>query len=323
MHCRVFLFLSPTDDKQWIIYLDDIIRMGVRSLFTDFTFNGFYSIKINRNADLNLEDENEQHADFVESMQRGLDSRRKGNPSRFQYDAQMPQHLVSFCYQQFELEQGEMAPSGRYLNSSDFFRLPNPKGKMLLQEPWPSLKHPSLPLYGNYFSAIAERDYLLHFPYQSYDYVLVFFNLAVLDQDVTEIMATFYRVAADSHIVNALISAAKNGKKVKAFVELKARFDEANNIHWANKMAEAGVEITYSIPNIKVHAKSALIKRREKRTRKRRMPFLAPATLMRKQPACILIWVYLLPIKIYALNWNLYLNTCINENSCGLFNICL
>ena len=238
--------------------------MGVMSLFTDFTFNGFYSIKINRNADLHLEDESEQHADFVESMQRGLDSRRKGNPSRFQYDAQMPQHLVSFCYQQFELEQGEMAPSGRYLNNSDFFRLPNPRGKALMQEQWPSLKHPSLPLYGNYFAAIAERDYLLHFPYQSYDYVLVFFNLAVLDQDVTEIMATFYRVAADSHIVNALISAAKNGKKVKAFVELKARFDEANNIHWANKMAEAGVEITYSIPNIKVHAKAALIKRREK-----------------------------------------------------------
>jgi polyphosphate kinase len=258
-----FFVLSPQGTSEYIVYLDDIIRMGVPLLFKDFEFKGFYSIKINRNADLNMEEEKEEAGDFVEAMQRGLDSRRIGNPSRFQYDSLMPRELVAFCFEQFKLEAGEMLPAGRYLNSSDFFKLPNPKGNALLQLEWPSLKHPSLMLYGNYFKAIAERDYLLHFPYQSYDYVLVFFNLAVLDQDVTEIMATFYRVAQDSYIVNALISAAKNGKKVKAFVELKARFDEANNIHWANRMAEAGVEITYSIPGIKVHAKAALIKRRE------------------------------------------------------------
>jgi polyphosphate kinase len=103
------------------------------------------------------------------------------------------------------------------------------------------------------------NDFLLHFPYQSYNHVLIFFNQAVLDTYVTEIMATFYRVAPDSHIVNALISASKNGKKVRAFVEVKARFDEANNLRWADKMMEAGVEITYSLPEIKVHAKTALI----------------------------------------------------------------
>jgi len=259
-----FFSLSPEDGKEWVVYVDDIIRTGVQSLFAGFSFRGFYSIKINRNADLNLEDENGDPSGFREQMQRGLDLRSKGNPSRFQYDAQMPPGLVDFCYRQFQLEAGEMAPTGRYLNNSDFFGLPHPRGKTLWQEKWPSLRHPSLSLYGNYFEAIAARDYLLHFPYQTYDYVLVFFNLAVLDPDVTEIMATFYRVAPDSHIVNALISAAKNGKKVKAFVELKARFDEANNLHWSAKMEKAGVAITYSIPNIKVHAKAALIKRREK-----------------------------------------------------------
>lgn len=259
-----FFVVSPIENVEHIVYLDDIIRLCVPRLFQDFDFKGFYSIKINRNADLNMEDETAEPENFVEAMQRGLDLRRKGAPSRFQYDAVMPGELVKFCYKQFKLEQGEMLPAGRYLNSSDFFRLPYPSGAVLLQAEWTPLQHMSLKIYGNYFNAISERDYLLNFPYQSYDYVLVFFNLAVLDPDVTEIMATFYRVAQDSYIVNALISAAKNGKKVKAFVELKARFDEANNIHWADRMAKAGVEITYSIPGIKVHAKAALIKRREK-----------------------------------------------------------
>jgi polyphosphate kinase len=259
-----FFALSKVDDKNYIVYLDDIIRLGIKSLFKNFEFKGIYSIKINRNADLHMDEDTDVQADFVEVLQRGLDLRKTGAPSRFQYDASMPESLIKFCHQRFQLEEGEMLPVGRYLSSSDFFRFPNPAGSSLLQSAWTPLGHPSLLLYGDYFSAIAKQDYLLNFPYQSYDYVLVFFNLAVLDQDVTEIMATFYRVAQDSHIVNALISAAKNGKKVKAFVELTARFDEANNLHWANQMAKAGVEITYSIPGIKVHAKAALIKRREK-----------------------------------------------------------
>ena len=126
---------------------------------------------------------------------------------------------------------------------------------------WKPLKHRELSSYKHYFKALNDKDFLLHFPYQSYDHVLIFFNQAVLDPYVTEIMATFYRVASDSHIVNALISASKNGKKVRAFVEVKARFDEANNLLWAEKMEKAGIEISYSLPDIKVHAKTALITR--------------------------------------------------------------
>ncbi len=255
-----FFSLSKIEGIDYVIYLDDIIRIGVRALFTDFTFRGFYSIKINRDADLHLEEEEE----MVELLERGLSKREKGSPSRFQYDLDMSKELVEFCRHNLKLEEGEMLPVGRYLSTSDFFRFPNPRGGSLSQAAWTPLHHPSLSLYGNYFEAISRKDHLLHFPYHAYDYVLVFFNLAVLDRDVTEIMATFYRVAQDSHIVNALISAARNGKKVKAFVEITARFDEANNIYWAKKMADAGVEITYSIPGIKVHAKAALIKRREK-----------------------------------------------------------
>jgi polyphosphate kinase len=144
---------------------------------------------------------------------------------------------------------------------SDFFSFPIPAATLPGLAKWKPLKHKELASYKNYFRALDEKDFLLFFPYQSYDHVLIFFNQAVLDPYVTEIMATFYRVASDSHIVNALISASKNGKKVRAFVEVKARFDEANNLLWAEKMEKAGIEISYSLPDIKVHAKTALITR--------------------------------------------------------------
>jgi polyphosphate kinase len=264
-----FYTLSKFGGKHYIIFLDDIIRIGSKILFKDYVFNGFYSIKLNRNADLHLDEKNEDQDELIEELQRGFDYRRTGEPSRFQYDSAMPPKLVEFCWQRFSLEAEEMLPVGRYLSSTDLMKFPNPVGHSLVQAPWTPLKHPSLQLFSNYFEDISQRDYLLHFPYQTYDYALVFFNTAVLDQSVTEIMATFYRVAQDSHIVNALISAAKNGKKVKAFVELKARFDEANNLYWAEQMSKAGVEIKYSIPGIKVHAKAALIKRREKGVEKK------------------------------------------------------
>ena len=112
------------------------------------------------------------------------------------------------------------------------------------------------------FDAIDEKDRMLHFPYQSYDYILRFFNEAAIDPAVTSIKATLYRIAADSTVAQAFISAAKNGKQVQVFVELKARFDEANNIRWAEKMVEAGVKVTYSLPHLKVHAKVALVHRK-------------------------------------------------------------
>ncbi len=254
-----FHALSAQKGKKYFIYLDDIIRIGTGYIMKKYAIGELYAIKLNRNAELNIEDEQEG---LIDALQKGVQSRKLGNPSRFQYDVKMPAGLMEFCRERFLLEKGEMLPAGRYMNMSDLFTLPNPGGSKFLQKPLKPLKHRSLSLFGNYFKAISRRDFIFHFPYQTYDHVLVFFNQAVLDPYVTEIMITFYRIAHGSYVVNALISAAKNGKKVKAFVELKARFDEANNIYWAKKMAEAGVEISYSIPGIKVHAKAALIKRK-------------------------------------------------------------
>ena len=156
-----------------------------------------------------------------------------------------------------------MVEGGRYHNLKDMGSLPNPTDKKLTYDSWPSVPHPDFSTSNSIFKTITGGERLLHLPYHSYNYILRFFNEAAIDPQVKEIYVTLYRVAANSHIVNALISAAKNGKKVTVFVELKARFDEANNLKWSKKMKAAGVKIINSIPGLKVHAKIALVKRYE------------------------------------------------------------
>jgi polyphosphate kinase len=257
-HLPRFISLPEIDNKNYVIYLDDVIRIGGERFLENYKIKGCFSIKLNRDADLNLD---EDSGAIAGQMKISLAQRAFGAPSRFQYDAAMPKKLVSLCVGLFKIEADELTPTGRYQQMSDFFSFPIPANSLPALPKWKSLKHRELASYKHYFKALNEKDFLLHFPYQSYDHVLIFFNQAVLDPYVTEIMATFYRVASDSHIVNALISASKNGKKVRAFVEVKARFDEANNLLWAEKMEKAGIEISYSLPNIKVHAKTALITR--------------------------------------------------------------
>jgi polyphosphate kinase len=257
-HLPRFISLPKIGDKHYVIYLDDVVRIGGEKFLENYTVKGCYSVKLNRDAELNLD---EYSGTIADQMKIRLAQRAFGAPSRFQYDAAMPKKLVSQCIDLFEIESDELTPTGRYQQMSDFFSFPIPDNSLPKLAKWKPLKHNELASYKHYFQALNDKDFLLHFPYQSYDHVLIFFNQAVLDPYVTEIMATFYRVASDSHIVNALISASKNGKKVRAFVEVKARFDEANNLLWAEKMEKAGIEISYSLPEIKVHAKTALITR--------------------------------------------------------------
>jgi len=253
-----FIALPKIGDKHYVIYLDDVVRIGGERLLENYIVEGCFSVKLNRDAELNID----EHLGAIASQMRSrLAQRSLGAPSRFQYDVAMPTELVSLCVDLFNIESDELTATGRFQQMSDFFSFPIPDGSLPTQSKWKPLKHQELASYKNYFRALDEKDFLLFFPYQSYDHILLFFNQAVLDPYVTEIMATFYRVASDSHIVNALISASKNGKKVRAFVEVKARFDEANNLLWAEKMEKAGIEISYSLPDIKVHAKTALITR--------------------------------------------------------------
>lgn len=254
-----FRQLSRLRGKDYIIFIDDIIRQNLSFIFPDHLILNCYSIKLNRDQDVALENKISEH--IVDRVKKQLEKRKVGVPTRFLYDQHMPDHMLTLLSNKLEIKAKELVAGGRYHNMNDLMKLPNPKAPALEDAKLQPVALKVLDQYQSIFDAISEQDRMLHFPYQSYDYILRFFNEAAIDPKVTSIRATLYRIAANSVVGQALISAAKNGKKVEVFVELKARFDEANNIRWAEKMEEAGVKVTYSMQDLKVHAKTALIKR--------------------------------------------------------------
>ncbi len=251
-----FFILSPINEVEYVIFIDDIIRENLDCLFPGFQISGVYSVKFNRDSELNLDEE--YSGDLLVKIEKQLKKRDFGPPSRFLYEGGMPRNIQLFLAGTFGVEFEEMFEGSRYHHLSDLAKFPS-FNKNLHYEKWKPLSTINLMDCGDIFNILNKEDVLLHIPYQSYNPVLSFFNQAAVDIEVKEIFITLYRDAAESHIVNALISAAKNGKKVTAFIELKARFDEANNIKWSRKMKEAGIKIIYSIPHIKVHSKIALI----------------------------------------------------------------
>jgi len=252
-----FFKLETDNDEQHIVFLDDIIRENMNCVFTGFTIHACYSFKITRDSELYLDEEG-IGKDILKELERKLIKRDLGSPTRFLYERGMPMSVQQFLAGSLALKPGELYEGGRYHNLSDLIALPVKK-KELEYPSLNQLKPIGLEYCGDIFRQIEGKDLLLHFPYESYSPVLAFFNQAAIDPDVESISVTLYRVASESHIVNALISAAKNKKQVQVFVELKARFDEANNIKWSKEMVKAGVRIIYSIPLIKVHSKIALI----------------------------------------------------------------
>jgi polyphosphate kinase len=256
-----FLSLPAIDDDRCIVFLDDVIRENLTEAFPGYTIHGAWSIKLTRNAEMILEDE--FTGDIAEKIEKQLEKRDLGPSTRFLYDSSMPAPMVDFLQNYFAIRHEEMVPGGRYHNLKDLGHLPDPSNGKLKSASWPSITHPAFNNSRSVFEAIAEKDNLLHLPYHSYNTILRFFNEAAIDPCVQEIYITLYRVAANSHIANALVSAARNGKKVTVFVELKARFDEANNLRWSKKMKAAGVRIINSLPALKVHSKVAMVTRVE------------------------------------------------------------
>ncbi len=260
-HLPRFYALPKHNNFYYYIFLDDVIRCNLEMIFPGYEIMECHSIKLNRDSDLHIDDE--YTGDLVDKIKERLDSRNLGVPSRFLYDARMPQDTLDFITKELQLDQADMVLGGAYHNLDNLSKLPNPMEPLLENEPLPALPHKQLEEHDTLFEAIKDQDYILHFPYNSYDYVLRFFNEAAIDPFVSEIKLTVYRIAASSFIANALISAVRNGKKVTVFVEVKARFDEANNLRWAAAMEKAGIKIIYSIPGLKVHAKVALVIRKE------------------------------------------------------------
>ncbi len=253
-----FYVLTPLNGTNYVIFIDDIIRLNLSLLFPGAEIQGVYSIKFNRNSEIFLN--NELSGDILLRIEKELKKRDLGAASRFLYESSMPRNVQFLLAALLELNFEEMFAGGRYHQLSDLSSFPK-FGQDLAYPKRKQLMLPELKDSADIFNVLHTRDILLHLPYQSYNPILSFFNQAAVDTGVTDIYITLYRVAAESHIINALISAAKNGKRVIAFIELKARFDEGNNIKWSKEMKKAGITIIYSIPNIKVHSKIAIIKK--------------------------------------------------------------
>ena len=250
----------PDTAPRVVLFLDDVIRLGLPGLFPAHEVGAAFAVKLTRDADLNLEDE--FSGDLVAKIRKALDRRDEGPPSRFLYDPRMPHGLLTTLKDRLALEDEDLVGGGRYHNFDDLWDFPRPVDPTASFPPLPPLPHPELEAASSLLDAVAERDRLLHLPYQRYDYVVRLLEEAAADDTVEELWMSLYRVAPDSALVQALIAAAEHGKRVTAFVEVKARFDEENNLDWAERMEAAGVRVLYSLPGLKVHAKLALIGQR-------------------------------------------------------------
>ena len=255
-----FVELPPHEGFYYIMFIEDIIKANLQSVFPGYDIIDCYSIKISRDADFSLDDEDQK--DIAEKILKKVRKRKIGAVTRFQYDRNMPPYFLKYLCDTYEIEEEELLPSGRYLNLAELAELPNPVGDKLKRQLPPPLRVPILETDNSILSVLRRQDIILHFPYQSFDYVLRFLMQAAFDPKVVEIKVTQYRVAENSAVVNSLISAAKNGKKVTVFVEMKARFDEENNYVTAELMQQAGIKIIYSLPGLKVHAKLAYVRRK-------------------------------------------------------------
>ena len=262
-----FLTLKKEGRNTYVMFLDDVLRLSLPEYFVRNEVRGAYSFKMTRDAELHIEDEFQ--GDLLSKIKEGLSTRKKGIPSRFLYDPQMPEAMLKYLSKYFKLAEDDLIPGGKYHNFSDLMSFPNPGIPSLENKPQPPLAHRDLKDARSIFPVMAQKDILLFYPYQTYDYVLQFINQAAKDQAVVAIKITLYRVANNSQVVEALKNAAKNGKEVTAFIEIKARFDEEQNLYWAGELERSGVKVLYSFPGLKVHCKLCIVTRMERGEKKR------------------------------------------------------
>jgi polyphosphate kinase len=259
-----FLVLPETNDLKFIILVEDIIKYCLNDIFYIFSYNELeaYTIQVTRDAELDIDKRVSDK--FIDELKASLDKRKKGKLIRLLYDTAMPFDMLSILVSKMKLDAEGLIPGNRYHRFGDFIKFPN-VGPSTLEYPSATpLKVKGLHPTESIINKLAERDYLINLPYQSYDYIILFLREAAIDPKVTEIHITLYRLAENSKVINALINAAKNGKKVHCLVELKARFDEQANIFWSGRLLEEGVNVNYGLTDYKVHSKICLIKRMEK-----------------------------------------------------------
>jgi polyphosphate kinase len=253
---------SPSMDEHHIILLEDIIRYNLRNIFAYFGYDTYESwvFKVTRDAEIDID--NDVSTTLIQKIEKGLKNRRKGKPVRFVYDKEMDKGLLDYIIKRLNLSKksGNLIPGGRIHNFRHFMDFPDVFPRKGQRKK--SFTHPLLVRTPRVTDVVLEQDVMLHFPYHSFNPVIDMLREAAIDPNVTTIKITCYRLASNSKIINALINAVRNGKHVTVMLELRARFDEEANLEWKERLEDEGVKVLIGIPNVKVHAKICLIKKR-------------------------------------------------------------
>ncbi|MEG1823541.1 MAG: polyphosphate kinase 1 [Cloacibacillus sp.] len=262
--CPRFVELPSAPGQKDIIYIDDIIRLCLREIF--FMFNcetiTAHTFRVVRDAQIDLDDDISKS--LMEKMEEGIENRYRGNPVRLIYDRQMPEDLLSLIVSKLSLKGGpSLDPGGRYHLKHDLMKFPRVCDRLEEKLPAP-MRHPAIAPFSSILKVIAKGDVMLHFPYHTFNHLIDFLREAAIDPKVESIAITLYRTAEHSKVINALIGAAKNGKCVTVIIELLARFDEGQNIEYADILQRAGVRVIDGVAGLKVHCKLILVERRER-----------------------------------------------------------
>jgi polyphosphate kinase len=257
-----FVVLPEKDDDKYVIFIDDIIRFGLKEIFFIFDFDEIsaYTIKLTKDAEFEIVDDISES--YIDKMSRSLQQRKWGSPVRFIYDREMPNDFLKMLTRKFNFGPDDVViPGNRYHNFKDFIKFPKLGKKKFYYEPLVPVSHRDIHPGKSILSSIKKKDIMLFFPYQPFDYFIDLLRESSIDPYVTSIQITLYRLARNSSVINALLNAVRNGKSVTTVVELQARFDEEANISWGNKLMEEGVKVIYGVPGLKVHSKLCLITR--------------------------------------------------------------
>ena len=260
-----FLSLPRLERRQYVILLENVIRYNLKDIFSLFKFESIEShlIKLTRDAELDIDEDVTES--YLRKVMKSVKHRKEGSPVRFVYDREISDELLELIKRKLRIRgEDSMAPGGRTHNFKDFIDFPKIGESSLLYPKLDSVPVAPIDRARGIFSVMRTQEILLHFPYQSFDYVIDLLREAAIDPKVAEIKVTLYRVARHSGVANALINAVRNGKAVTVIIELQARFDEETNVALANQLQEEGAQVIFGVPTLKVHAKIGLITRREK-----------------------------------------------------------
>lgn len=259
-----FVLLPGKPGEHYIMLLEDVIRYNLPHIFSFFGYDQYsaHLFKVTKDAEIDID--NDISTSLSQKIARGLKKRREGKPVRFIYDKEMDAGLLEYLIRRLQLSQRDnIIPGGRIHNFKHFMDFPDVfKNKNVRK---PSFLHPAFDDGKRVTDTILERDVMLTFPYHSFSPVIDLLRESAMDPDVTEIKITAYRLASNSKIINALINAVRNGKAVTVMLELRARFDEEANLEWKEVLEQEGVKVLTGVPNMKVHAKACLIKKRQNR----------------------------------------------------------